>query len=251
MKKPKKIILDGDIIAWKAAFVAEKEGVMSIDGLVEGLVDKWTPDDVDTVQIAISCTADTNFRRTIYPGYKENRVDVYKPEFLGDVFVALNTRHDCLMYPTLEADDILGIHASSGDAISVSLDKDLKGVHGWYYNPDKNDEPYYITKEEAELWFCTQWMTGDTTDGIPGLWRIGVKTAKKLLDEWETDEWHKNIQEMYAEGKHSPENKYEVDDMALAMARCVRILQDGNYDIETKEITLWNPKLGYKKEQEI
>jgi len=251
MKKPKKIILDGDIIAWKVAFVAESEGFMSIDTLVEGVVNKWTPDDTDEVVIALSCNADVNFRKLVYPGYKENRVDVYKPEFLGDVFVALNTRHDCLMYPTLEADDVLGIHASSGDAISISIDKDLKGVHGWTYNPEKNDEPYYISEDDAERWFCMQWMAGDTTDGIPGLWRIGKKTAGKLLDEWATEDWHMCIQEMYAEGKHAPENKHEVEDIALAMARCVRILHDENYDIETGEITHWSQKLGYKKEQEI
>jgi DNA polymerase-1 len=155
------------------------------------------------------------------------------------------------MYPTIEADDILGIHASSGEGIAVSIDKDLLGVHGWYYNPEKNDEPYYISKEDADRWFCIQWMAGDSTDGIPGLWRIGEKTAVKLLDEWEQDQFYENIQEMYAEGKHSPENKYEVDDMALAMARCVRILQDGDYNIEKHEVNLWTPKLGYKKEREI
>ena len=251
MKKPKKAILDGDIIAWKAAFVAEQEGFMSIDSLVEGIINKWTPEDVDTIGIALSCNSDANFRKSIYPGYKENRVDVYKPEFLGDVFVTLNTRYDCLMYPTLEADDILGIHCSRGEAISVTIDKDLKGVRGWAYNPEKNDAPYYIDRESAERWFCMQWMSGDSTDGIPGLWRIGKKTAEKLLDEWEPEEYHDNIIALYSEGKHAPKNKYEVENMALAMAQCVRILQDEDYDMETEGIDLWAPKLGYKKKQEI
>ena len=140
MKKPNKAMLDGDIIAWKAAFVAESEGPLAIDSLIGSITKKWTPKDCTEVKIALSCKAEDNFRKAIFPGYKENRKDVVKPEYLKDVFTALEDQYDCLKYPNLEADDILGIHASSGDAISISIDKDLMGVPGWYYNPEKNDE---------------------------------------------------------------------------------------------------------------
>ena len=121
MKKPTKAILDGDIIAWKTAFVVETEGYLSIDSLLGSVIKKWTPKKCKDVKIALSCDSKDNFRKDVFPGYKENRADVVKPEFLGDVFQALEDQYECLRYPKLEADDILGIHSSSGDAISPPL----------------------------------------------------------------------------------------------------------------------------------
>jgi len=149
------------------------------------------------------------------------------------------------MYPTLEADDILGIHCSRGEAISVTIDKDLKGVPGWHFNPEKDKKPSYISNEEAERWFCIQWMAGDSTDGISGLWRVGKKTAEKFLDEWEYEDWYKNIVELYNEDKYKPKGKHDVEDIAKAMGQCVRILRDGDYNLKDKEIiNMWSPKDG-------
>jgi len=237
-------MIDGDIIAWKVAFVADIEGVMSIGSLITGLLNKWTPDCCDGTVIALSCPKSDNFRRDVYPGYKENREDAYKPEFLKDVFDFLIEEYDYMILPKLEADDILGIYASNGDAIAVTIDKDLKGVPGWHYNPDKDDEPVLISDDDAERWFCTQWMAGDSTDGLPGLWRIGRKRAEKLLDEWNVEEWHSNIIALYTDGKHVPENKHGVDDLCTAMGQCVRILSHDDYDKETDTIRLWTPKDG-------
>lgn len=244
MKKPSEAILDGDIIAWKAAFVAEVEGSLAIDSLISRIVDKWTPSCVSSIKVALSCSKKDNFRRHLFPGYKKNREAAYRPDCLLETFEALRDTFDCLVYPKLEADDVLGIFASSGKGISVTIDKDLKGVSGWLYNPEKNDEPYYISPEDAERWFCTQWMSGDSTDGLPGLWRIGKKTAEKLLDEWDEENWHANIAEMYSEGKHVPKNDYEIENLCKIMGQCVRILHKENYNLKTEEITYWEPKVG-------
>ena len=244
MKKPNKAILDGDIIAWKAAFVAEEEGPMAIRSLVSGIVDKWTPDGTVKVIIALSCKKKDNFRKDIFPAYKKNREGAYKPDCLSEVFNVMQEEHDCLIYPKLEADDVLGIYCSSGEGIAVTIDKDLKGVEGWHYNPEKEDEPRFVSDSEAEEWFCIQWMSGDSTDGIPGLWRVGKKTAEKFLDEWDEDEWHKNIIELYKEGKHVPQGDHGLENISLVMGQCVRILSHTNYDKETKEITMWSPKDG-------
>jgi DNA polymerase-1 len=241
---PNLAVLDGDIIAWKTAFVADSEGVNAIESLVGSQVFKWTPDGVENTLVALSCPRKDNFRREVFPGYKANRDGSYKPDCLGQVFECIEALNECIKLPRLEADDILGIYASSNEGISVSVDKDLRGVKGWYYNPEKNDVPYYISEEEAERWFCTQWMTGDSTDGIPGLWKIGIKTAEKLLDSWDKETWYDNIREMYEEGKHVPKNKYDVDDMCEAMGRCVKILTCDNYNKETDDITHWDSKGG-------
>jgi len=246
MKKPNKAMIDGDIIAWKVAFVADIEGVMSIGSLITGLLNKWTPDCCDGTVIALSCPKSDNFRRDVYPGYKENREDAYKPEFLKDVFDFLIEEYDYMILPKLEADDILGIYASNGDAIAVTIDKDLKGVHGWHYNPNKDKEIRYVSKEEAYEFFCKQWMMGDSTDGIPGLWKIGPKKAEKFLSEWDKDDWEQNIIDLYDTDKHKVREDCDIPhpDIAIVMARCVKILTKKEYNLNKKQIKLWCPKSG-------
>ena len=240
MKKPTNAVLDGDIIAWKTAFVVDTEGDLSIDGLVAGIVKKWTPKGIKKVKIALSSS--TNFRKKVFPDYKANRKDVYKPDCLNDVFDFINDNYKILKLKDLEADDILGIYSSNGKAISVSIDKDLKGVTGWLFNPEKDTEPRYISEEDAEKWFCTQWMAGDSTDGIPGLWRVGKKTAGKLLAEWDREKWYENIVDMYSDEKYAPRIETECEDICLCMGQCVRILQKDNYDLKNnKIIKMWSP----------
>jgi len=243
MKKPNKAVLDGDILAWKTAFVVDAEGDLAIDSLLGSLIKSWTPKGVKDVLIAISHKE--NFRKELFPSYKSNRAEVVKPDSLGNVFECLQNNYKSMSLPKLEADDILGIYASSGKAISVSIDKDLKGVPGWLYNPDKDKKPYYISEDEAERWFCTQWMAGDNTDGIPGMWRIGKKKAEKFLNEWDPDDWYNNIQEMYSEEKYAPREEYDIENPCIAMGQCVRILRHDNYDMKKEEIKkVWSPIVG-------
>ena len=244
MKKPRKAVIDGDIIVWKTAFVVDAEGELVIDSLLNGLIKKWTPKGVKDLVVALSCKGRDNFRKKIFPGYKSNRAKQYQPDCLGLVFEAIQDSFPCITIPTLEADDILGMQCSSGKAIAVTIDKDLMGVPGWHLNPDKHKNPKLITKEEAERFFCTQWLAGDVTDGVPGLWRIGKKKAEKILDKWEPEDWHQNILDMYAEEKYAPKNKYDLDNLCEAMGQCVRILHHENYDFINNEIRMWKPKVG-------
>lgn len=241
MEMPKHAVLDGDIIAWKIAFVADAEGSMAIDSLLGRAISKWTPKKTTHTTVALSGEKLKNFRRKEFPGYKSNRAAVYKPDALPEVFDAIRSNYETMTKIELEADDLLGIYSSSGDGVAVTIDKDLRGVPGWHWNPDKEKKPVHITEEEAHRWFCIQWMAGDSTDGIPGLWKIGIKKATKLLDEWDREEWHDNIAEMYTEEKFAPKNKFNLDDMSIAMARCVKILDHKQYDLETDEIKLWKP----------
>ena len=142
----------------------------------------------------------------------------------------------------------MGIYSSSGRGIAVTIDKDLKGVTGWHYNPDKDTKPRYVSPEEAERFFCQQWLTGDSTDGIPGLWRVGPKKADKFLDEWEEEglDWHEQIMAMYEIEKYQPKDTCGLDpkELAVVMGQCVRILSNENFNLKTKELTLWTPKVG-------
>ena len=252
MKKKKKIptkaILDGDIIIYRAAFWADAEDPDLIPDKVAGDIQEWLPPFVEDYKVALSCSRSDNFRRDFWPNYKANRDDLYRPEFLDDVRDHILETYTCLQKPRIEADDILGIYASANKAISVTIDKDLKGVRGWHYNPTKDEDVRYISEEEAEQFFLCQWMMGDATDGIPGLWRIGPKKAEKFLAEWKEENLdpYEEIFALYEAEKYKPKDTCEMSDydMAIAMARCVKILCKENFNLKTKKITHWSPIVG-------
>lgn len=241
---PNEAILDADIIAYRAALQAEVGDPAFIPSIIEGMVRTWVPETVDSFEMALSCRRTDNFRRELWPNYKKNRESKPEPEFLTEVRDYIRESYDCLEFPKIEADDIMGMYAQK--KIAVTIDKDLRGVQGWHFNPFKEKDPVYIDEEEAEEFFCIQWMSGDNTDCIPGLWRIGPKKAKSFLRKWDDLDRHENIMALYCEDRYRPRDTCDLDDNALglAMARCVRLLSSSGYDINTGDITLWNPKVG-------
>tara|TARA_R100000808_G_scaffold24969_1_gene59998 strand:- start:6476 stop:7219 length:744 start_codon:yes stop_codon:yes gene_type:complete len=246
MTKPKTACLDGDILVYKAAFLAEIEGVDVLGDKIEHDVKKWRPKGTKDFVVALSCGKSDNFRKKIWPLYKSNRDNMHRPEYLSDAYEYMENNFEVVRGSNVEADDILGLYASSHTGIAVTIDKDLRGVDGWHYNPDKEKKPVCITEEEAEDFFFKQWMTGDSTDGIPGLWRVGPKKAEKFLDEWEREEWIDNILEMYETDKYIPRELAGVapESIGLVMARCVKILDTRTYDYDEDKITMWCPKVG-------
>ena len=76
-----------------------------------------------------------------------------------------------------EADDALSIAACTLGHGIATIDKDLDGCPGWHYNWAK-ENIYYVTEVEANRFFYTQMLTGDSTDNIPGLFK---RTGKKAM----------------------------------------------------------------------
>ena len=72
MKIPKTAILDGDILAYRAAFWADSEGVEELPGRISKDVDNWVPEGCSQVIIAMSCPRERNFRRMFWPMYKKH-----------------------------------------------------------------------------------------------------------------------------------------------------------------------------------
>ena len=241
---PTKAVLDADIIAYRTALQAETMDPAFVPMILEDMLEQWLPSETQDFVMALSCKRTKNFRRDLWPNYKKNRETKPEPEFLSDVRDYIKDIYDCLEFPRIEADDIMGIHAK--DHVAVTIDKDLRGVEGWHYNPYKEDTPIYITEEEAEEFFCIQWMSGDNTDCIPGLWRVGPKRAKSFLKKWGDCNRHEKIIELYCVDKYRPKETCDLDDhdLALSMARCVRILSSDSYDEESGEIKLWSPMGG-------
>ena len=244
--KPTKAILDGDIIAYRAAYWADHEGIDDLPYRIKRDLKNWTPSGCTESIVAMSCPRESNYRRDFWPAYKQHRDSFVKPDAMEYCLELIYENSDAVCVNRLEADDLIGMMASREEAIGVTVDKDLRQVPGWHWNPDKEKEPIFISEEDGDRFFYQQWMSGDSTDNIWGLWRVGPKIADKILDSHDREEWDNVILDRYEleDWDRRPDNRtpsISRKDFALSQARCVRILRDGDYDKETKEVSLWAP----------
>jgi len=253
IRPPNVAYIDGDIVAYQTAFWAETGDPSKIPSQVKHILKNWMPKECDHKVICLSCSRSDNFRRELWPDYKAHRDTAYAPEYLDDVKQYLMSEYMVETRPRLEADDVMGIAASGLEGVAVTIDKDLLGVPGWHYNPNKDNNIRFVKKKDAKRFFFTQWMTGDSTDNIPGLWKIGPKKAERFLNETPEEEWEAGILELYESDRHQVRNRGDLScyDTALIMARCVNILSTKNYDKETEEIIFWEPKVGLDSNKEM
>lgn len=205
------------------------------------------------VYVCLTDREHKNFRKDIYPDYKANRNKLVKPVLLRELEQYLMDTCSVLILPGLEADDVMGIYATNkrllpayDERIIVSADKDLNTVPGLHYNPNKSELGVYnVTQEEADRFFMTQTVMGDSTDNYPGCPNAGPKAAEKALDAVGADlsaMWdavvglYENAKE---KGTKQPLGLTAED--ALVQARLARILRKEDY--KDKRPVLWNPPL--------
>jgi DNA polymerase-1 len=114
------------------------------------------------------------------------------------------------------------------------MDKDMKTIPGKFFriSPSGNHEMLEITKEEANYYFLTQALTGDSSDGYPGCPGIGPKKAEELLKKhgavWKT------VEDAFLKAGLTAED-------ALVQGRLAKILQADNWDFENEKVKLWMP----------
>ena len=158
-------------------------------------------EDTDADRIAIVFdVARTTFRNDIYPDYKANRDDPppeLVPQFalIRDAVKALNLQIAEL--PGYEADDIIATYARRAAALGaevtiVSSDKDLMQLVDErisLFDPVKQRriggpevvERFGVPPEKV---VDVQALAGDSSDNVPGVPGIGVKTAAQLIGEY-------------------------------------------------------------------
>ena len=149
---------------------------------MESLVDMFD----HGLSASVYLTGKDNFRYNIAVTrpYKGNRKQE-KPRYFAEAREYLCKWWKAQIVDGQEADDACGIEQCSSDdkTAIVSLDKDLLGIPGYSLRP-RRDGSYdfsYISEDDANKFFYTQLLTGDTTDNIPGLAKIGNVKAEKLL----------------------------------------------------------------------
>ena len=237
------LLIDGDLYAYRACAAAEEEIDWGDDvwSLCSDLkqaksIFKETIDNVcETLETGsfVVCLSDKdNFRKELDPDYKSGRKKSRKPVGYREFTKWIQETYQWHREPMLEADDIIGILGSAPNysTIMVSDDKDMKSIPGKLYRP-MSGELMTISNQDADLWFYTQTLTGDVTDGYSGCPSVGIKTAEKLLSQSPT--WNTVVQ---AYQKQNLNAQY-----ALTQARLARILRFEDWDVEQGAIKLWEP----------
>ena len=141
------------------------------------------------------------FRNDIYDQYKANRPpppEELVPQFplIRDAVKAFNVA--CIEQKGFEADDLIATYArqaveAGGDVTIISSDKDLMqlvrpgivmfdGMKNKKIGPDEVVEKFGVPPEKV---VDVQALAGDSTDNVPGVPGIGIKTAAELIKEYE------------------------------------------------------------------
>lgn len=155
--------------------------INSMNKLLGGILDDLRPEKGGYVCV-LSGPGHLNFRHAIAKTqpYKGNRSDEGKPYYYDLLREHIMQEFRGIMAPDgLEADDFLGIHQDDSSVI-CGIDKDLLQIPGKHYNYDKKVSRV-VTPTEGWRNFFTQVLTGDTSDNIPGLPRVGPFAAQKFL----------------------------------------------------------------------
>ncbi len=145
-------------------------------------------------------SARKNFRNEIYPEYKGNRSDA--PDDLIPQFEYIRKSVLAFNLPSIElinyeADDLIATYveqilSEGARATIVSSDKDLMQLYKKkvrIYDPMKNK---FINEDDINAKFGVkpekivdvQALAGDSTDNVPGVPGIGVKTAAELINQY-------------------------------------------------------------------
>ena len=147
-------------------------------------------------------SARKNFRNEIYSEYKANRSDA--PDDLIPQFDYIRKSVLAFNLPSIEqinyeADDLIATYVDHINKVGakvtiVSSDKDLLQLHGKntrIYDPMKNK---FLGIEDIKQKFGVkpdqiidvQSLAGDTSDNVPGVPGIGIKTAAELINTFGT-----------------------------------------------------------------
>jgi DNA polymerase-1 len=237
------VLVDADIVAFAAACVAEGE-IAWDEEVVSGWADLATAkrvveDHINMIQadcnatyILLAFSDHHNFRYGVLPTYKHNRAAKEPPTLLGGIREWMKTEWSFRVIPRLEADDVLGIMATSMPrTIVASIDKDLLQIPGRHYNW-RSRNVYTVGPNEADWWFWRQVLTGDSVDGFKGIPGVGPVKAEKLLNEvpWYDREYAVALAYM---------DRCLSRDYFLSQVRVARILRAGEWCERTGRIKLW------------
>ncbi|WP_341909355.1 DNA polymerase I [Ferrovibrio terrae] len=168
--------------------------------MLSSLRDKAEHDQAVSHMAVIFDAGRETFRSEIYPAYKANRSET--PEDLIPQFAPIREATKAFGLPSIEkpgfeADDIIATYARIANAAGmevciVSSDKDLMqlvkdGVGMMDPMKDRNIGPAEVMEKfgvTPDKVIDVQALAGDSTDNVPGVPGIGIKTAAELINTY-------------------------------------------------------------------
>ena len=193
------------------------------------------------------------FRNEIYSDYKANRSEA--PDDLAPQFEYIRKSVLAFNLPSVdllnyEADDLIATYveqilAKGAKVTIVSSDKDLMQLYKKdvrLFDPMKNK---FITPEDIvnkfgvgpEKVIDVQSLAGDSSDNVPGVPGIGVKTAAELINKYGTlEKLLDNAQEIKQNKRR--ETLIENKDKAIISKKLVTLMKDAPVEKKIEEFKL-------------
>ena len=206
---PKELLIDADFLIYSVGFASEEDSEKYAKSrLVETMEDMvYLHLKADSYEAFL--TGKGNYRYDIAKTvpYKGNRKDMKKPKHYEALREHMVNRLGAVIVEGQEADDEVAIRMSvdPDKYLLIGVDKDLRQIPGWHHNPHKAQTDY-VTDFEGYKAFCTQLLTGDRVDNIPGLLGIGpAKAAKALKDAKTKEDLLRQAFKVYVEKEHGIE----------------------------------------------
>lgn len=177
-------VIDGDIIAYRAAAACNNETLPVAEATVNDMVRNILRS-VGATEQAIWLSGEESYRRQLCPTYKANRTrekpHLLEPlkEHLVEFWGAAKSSDG------LEADDEIGLMSTrywedGVPFVVVSIDKDLKQLCGPNYN-FVTQERTFISPNDSVKAFWSQMLIGDSSDNIKGVLGVGKVKAERIL----------------------------------------------------------------------
>ena len=198
-------------------------------------------------------SARKTFRNEIYSDYKANRAEA--PDDLAPQFEYIRKSVLAFNLPSVElvnyeADDLIATYVdkilrAGGKVTIVSSDKDLMQLYKKdvrIYDPMKNK---FINDEDVQKKFGVgadkvidvQALAGDSSDNVPGVPGIGVKTAAELINKYGTLEKLLECANEIKQNKRR-ETLIENQDKAIISKKLVTLKNDAPIDRDLNEYKL-------------
>lgn len=179
------VLIDADGLICRAFYGAKASNrnpllvVNEMLDTIESKIAKDIPNLRDTYLEFKYFTSSHNFKKDLISSYKEHRE---RDEELGKFRDQVS--EICYTCAHLEADDIISIVSevlrSQGETniYIVSDDKDLKELYGKHLKFGRIDD---IEQPHPLINYYARMLAGDKEDAVPGIPKVGMATAKKLL----------------------------------------------------------------------
>ena len=243
--------------------------VGAVYGFTQMILKLLEETDADAVAVVFDAGRET-FRNEIYPDYKANRPP--PPDDLIPQFALVREATRAFNVPAVElagfeADDLIATYArlaaeAGAEVTIVSADKDLMQLVGGKVSmmdpiktrrigPEEVRERFGVTPEKVVE---VQALAGDSTDNVPGVPGIGVKTAAELINEYgDLDNLLAHAGEIKQPKRR--ERLQENADLARISRQLVRLKDDVPVDEPLEVFTLKEPDpgalLGFLEQQEF